>query len=129
MNRPAKGTNWGLGVIDKLGEAQFFLHKIESTTSFTESCYYTSAFASACYSITEFLEARCARDSAQTIWWNTIRAQLKADAVYKYFSEARGAEIHQSDSIVAGVGFALVETADGRLETIDHVILKNGGPS
>jgi hypothetical protein len=129
MNRPARGTNWGLGVIDKIGEAQFFLHKLESTTSFTDSCYYASAFASACYSLTEFLEVRCARNAAQKTWWDKTRTQLKANAVYKYFSEARGGEVHQRDSIVSGVGFTLIETTDGRLETIDKVILENGGPS
>jgi hypothetical protein len=129
MNRPATGTNWGLGVIDKVGEAQFFLQKLESTNSFTESCYYASAFASACYSITEFLEARCARDAGQKTWWKNTRSQLEADAVYKFFSEARSGEVHQGDGIVAGIGFALVQTADGDLETIDKVMLKDGGPS
>lgn len=128
MNRPATGTNWGLGVIDKLGEARFFLRKLESTTIFTESCYYASAFASACYSVTEYLEARRARDLKQKSWWKNSCARLEADPVYKYFSSARGADVHQADSIVSGVGFALVMADDGGLVTREWVTLKDGGP-
>jgi hypothetical protein len=72
MNRPGTDTNWGLGVIDKLGEALFFLRKLESTSDFVESGYYASAFASSCYSVCECLEARCARDLAQRAWWIAI---------------------------------------------------------
>jgi hypothetical protein len=128
MNRRTADTNWGLGVIDKLGEARFFLRKMESTTSFTDSNYYASAFASACYSVTECLEARCAREPAQKAWWNNTRARLRADPVYKYFSAARGGDVHQGDSIVSGVGFSLVQTDDGQLATTEKVMLKNGGP-
>ena len=129
MNRPATDTNWALGVIDKLGEAQFFLRNLESTTSFTEACYYASAFASACYSVTQYLKAQCARETAQRAWWDQTHAQLAADPVYEFFSAGRGAEVHQGDSIVSGLECSLVETADGRLDTIDRVMLKDGGPA
>ena len=129
MNRPATGTNWALGVIDKLGEARFFLRKLESTTDFVESSYYASAFASACYSVGQYLEARCAREPAQKAWWDRTHARLLADPVYKYFSDARGAEVHQGDSIVSGLAFSLVETEDGQLVTHEKVMLKGGGPA
>lgn len=128
MGRPATDTNWGLGVIDKLSEARFFLGKMESTTAFTESGYYASAFASACYSVTEYLEARCARDPKQKAWWRATQARLEVDPVYLFFSSARGADVHRVDSIVSGVGFALEVSDDGSLLKREWVILKEGGP-
>lgn len=128
MNRRAAETNWGLGVIDKLGEARFFLRKMESTTAFTESNYYASAFASACYSVTEYLEARCARDPKQKKWWKMTLARLNTDPVYQYFSSARGADVHRADSIISGLGIALEISDDGGLVTRKWVTLKDGGP-
>jgi hypothetical protein len=129
MNRSTTDMNWGLGVVDKLGEARFFLRKLHSTSDFVESGYYASAFASACYSVVQYLKARCARESAQKAWWVRIHARLETDPVFTYFAEARGAEVHQAESIVAGLSASIIESEDGRLVIHDKVLLKDDGPA
>lgn len=100
-------------LLDKIGEARFFLLKLESGPSSTEAGYagyYMSAISSACYSFLMHLEEQCKEQcreqglpekhsaeqckSEQHAWWARMNAALERNPAHVYFRRQRNRDIH-----------------------------------
>ncbi len=95
--------NYIVGVIDKLGEAGFFLEKLAQTGEFPESSYYASAFGSACYSLIECLKRRSRNPKEAQTWWQRTYELLKANPMHRYFHKIRNEDVHEGEGLVSGI--------------------------
>ncbi len=92
------GYSFG-NVEEKLGEAEFFLHKIKTSKSFSiDGKYYFSAFMSAARSVTLAMQA-CLKNIADfEEWYAQVSKNLREDRLARYFLETRNSSVHVGEN-------------------------------
>jgi hypothetical protein len=86
-------------VEEKLGEAEFFLHKIKTAQGLSlDRKYYFSAFMSAARSVTLAMQACLKEVYGFEEWYAQVSEKLREDRLARYFLKTRNSSVHVGEN-------------------------------